>query len=122
MNVVGTFVGVDGFQIHDVADDMELIGDAIAAMLVAIFFGTLIGALAGYFTKLDGPLMRLTDMFLALPLLPLLLVIIMLFRDSLRAAFGPEMGIFILIVFYHGHLFKWIVGSVAITQLLNLKV
>ena len=40
--------------------------------------------------------MRLTDMFLALPLLPLLLVVIMLFRDSLRAAFGPETGIFLL--------------------------
>jgi len=33
-----------------------------------------------------------------LPLLPLLLVIILLFRDALRAAFGPETGIFILIV------------------------
>jgi peptide/nickel transport system permease protein len=35
----------------------------------------LIGVLAGYFKRLDGPLMRLTDLFLALPLLPLLLVI-----------------------------------------------
>ena len=42
--------------------------------------------------------MRLTDLFLALPLLPLLLVIILLFRDTLRGAFGPELGIFILIV------------------------
>src|SRR5690606_7520973 len=42
--------------------------------------------------------MRVTDLFLALPLLPLLLVAIMLFRDSLRAAFGPETGIFLLIV------------------------
>jgi len=46
--------------------------------------------------------MRLTDLFLALPLLPLLLVIIMLFRDTLRSAFGPETGIFILIVFVIG--------------------
>ena len=46
--------------------------------------------------------MRLTDLFLALPLLPLLLVIIMLFRDTLRAAFGPEIGIFFLIVFVIG--------------------
>ena len=37
-------------------------------------------------------------MFLALPILPLLLVIIMLFRDPLREAFGPELGIFILVV------------------------
>ena len=46
--------------------------------------------------------MRLTDLFLALPLLPLLLVIIMLFRDTLRATFGPETGIFLLIVFVIG--------------------
>ncbi len=74
----------------------------ITAMLLALGLGTFIGVVAGYFKKLDGPLMRLTDLFLALPLLPLLLVIIMLFRDSLRAAFGPETGIFILIVFIIG--------------------
>lgn len=70
----------------------------LTAMLLALFFGTLIGVLAGYFKKVDGPLMRLTDLFLAMPLLPLLLVIIMLFRDTLRNAFGPEGGIFVLIV------------------------
>lgn len=70
----------------------------LTAMLLALFFGTLIGVLAGYFKKADGPLMRLTDLFLAMPLLPLLLVIIMLFRDTLRNAFGPEGGIFVLIV------------------------
>ncbi|MEO0710948.1 MAG: ABC transporter permease, partial [Pseudomonadota bacterium] len=70
----------------------------LTAMLLSLIVGTLIGVLAGYFKRLDGPLMRLTDLFLALPLLPLLLVIIMLFRDQLRAAFGPEGGIFILIV------------------------
>lgn len=72
------------------------------AMLLSLFVGTAIGVLAGFFKRLDGPLMRLTDLFLALPLLPLLLVIIMLFRDTLRAAFGPETGIFILIVFVIG--------------------
>lgn len=70
----------------------------ITAMLLALFLGTLVGVLSGYFRRLDGILMRTTDLFLALPLLPLLLVIILLFRDSLRAAFGPETGIFILIV------------------------
>ncbi|MEM9012115.1 MAG: ABC transporter permease [Pseudomonadota bacterium] len=74
----------------------------VTAMLLSIFLGTLIGVLAGYFKALDGPLMRLTDLFLALPLLPLLLVIIMLFRDTLRNAFGPEVGIFMLIVFIIG--------------------
>ncbi len=70
----------------------------LTAMLLALFLGTLIGVLAGYFRKVDGLLMRTTDLFLALPLLPLLLVIIMLYRDNLRAAFGPEGGIFVLIV------------------------
>ena len=46
--------------------------------------------------------MRLTDLFLALPILPLLLVIILLFRDTLRNLYGPEAGIFMLIVFVIG--------------------
>ena len=71
-------------------------------MLIATLFGTLIGMLAGYFRRLDGPLMRFTDLFLALPLIPLLLVIILVWRDSLRAMVGPEAGIFILIVFTIG--------------------
>jgi peptide/nickel transport system permease protein len=74
----------------------------VVAMALALFLGTLVGVVAGYFRKLDGPLMRLTDLFLALPILPLLLVIIMLFRDTLRGLFGPETGIFILIVFVIG--------------------
>lgn len=72
------------------------------AMVIAIFLGTLIGVLAGYFRRLDGPLMRLTDMFLALPLIPLLLVMVMLFRDKIARYAGPEMGAFILIVFAIG--------------------
>ncbi|MCB0163974.1 MAG: ABC transporter permease, partial [Anaerolineae bacterium] len=74
----------------------------IVAMLISMFVGSLVGAMSGYYPKLDGPLMRFTDMMLALPLLPLLLVIILLFRDSLRATFGPETGIFLLIVFVIG--------------------
>jgi peptide/nickel transport system permease protein len=74
----------------------------VTAMLLSLLVGTLIGVLAGYFRALDGALMRMTDLFLALPILPLLLVIIMLFRDTLRAMFGPETGIFLLIVFIIG--------------------
>ena len=74
----------------------------LTAMALALFLGTFIGVLAGYFKRLDGLLMRGTDLFLALPILPLLLVIIMLFRDTLRGMFGPETGIFILIVFIIG--------------------
>lgn len=72
------------------------------AMIVAIVFGTLVGVLAGYFKRLDGPLMRLTDMFLALPLIPLLLVLVMLFRDRVASIIGPELGAFTLIVFAIG--------------------
>ena len=72
------------------------------AMLIALLLGTLVGVLAGFVKVLDGPLMRLTDLFLALPILPLLLVSIMLFRDTLRTLYGPETGIFILIVFMIG--------------------
>ena len=69
-----------------------------AAMLLSLFLGAMVGVLAGYFKKLDGPLMRLTDLFLSLPILPLLLVAVTLFRQPLRANFGPEGGMFILIV------------------------
>ena len=72
------------------------------AMIIAIVFGTLVGVLAGYFKRLDGPLMRLTDMFLALPLIPLLLVLVMLFRDRVASIIGPELGAFTLIVFAIG--------------------
>ena len=72
------------------------------AMLIALVLGTFIGVLAGFAKVLDGPLMRLTDLFLALPILPLLLVIILLFRDTLRNLYGPEVGIFMLIVFVIG--------------------
>ena len=70
----------------------------VTAMAIALFFGTLVGVLAGFFRRLDGPLMRLTDLFLSLPILPLLLVAVTLFRQPLRASFGPEGGMFILIV------------------------
>jgi peptide/nickel transport system permease protein len=93
----------------------------IAAMLIAMLFGTLIGLLAGYFTKLDGPLMRLTDMFLALPQLPLLLVTIMLFRDTLRALFGPEMGIFLLIITVIGILNWMATARVVRAEVLSIK-
>ena len=69
-----------------------------AAMLLTLFIGTMIGVVAGFFKKLDGPLMRLTDLFLSLPILPLLLVAVTLFREPLRGNFGPEGGMFILIV------------------------
>lgn len=68
------------------------------AMMVAIFIGTTIGVLAGFFKRLDSWLMRLTDLFLALPLLPLLLVMMMLFSEATAAVLGPRLGTFLLIV------------------------
>ena len=68
------------------------------AMALSIFLGTLIGVLAGYFKRLDGPLMRLTDLFLALPLLPLLLVMMMLFAPTISHNLGIAAGTFLLIV------------------------
>ena len=70
----------------------------LTAMSIAVMLGTLIGVSAGFFKRLDGILMRVTDLFLALPLLPLLLVMVMLFRESLASKLGPEAGIFILMV------------------------
>jgi peptide/nickel transport system permease protein len=74
----------------------------ITAALLGISIGTVVGILAGFFKWLDGLLMRLTDLFLSLPVLPLLLVLSMLYRETLRDAFGPEMGIFLLVVFIIG--------------------
>lgn len=70
----------------------------LVAMLVAISVGGMVGVLAGYFRRLDGILMRITDMFLALPLLPLLLLMMFLFGETVRAVIGPRLGIFLLIV------------------------
>jgi peptide/nickel transport system permease protein len=79
----------------------------LAAMLIAILLGMVVGALAGFFGGvLDSILMRLTDLFLSLPQLPLLLLVVFLFRDRMRQAFGPELGIFILIVSVIGGL-RW---------------
>ncbi|MEE9416133.1 MAG: ABC transporter permease [Acidimicrobiales bacterium] len=74
----------------------------LVAMLFGLFIGTAVGVLAGFFRRVDGALMRLTDLFLALPILPLLLVIILLFRDPLQDKFGQSAGIFLLVVFVIG--------------------
>lgn len=69
-----------------------------AAMVLSLLIGTTVGVFAGFVKKADGVLMRLTDLFLSLPILPLLLVAVTLFRQPLRNAFGPEGGMFVLIV------------------------
>ena len=61
----------------------------LAAMVVATIVGVVIGASAGMSRKVADPvLMWVTDLFLSLPQLPLLLLIIYLFREQLKAVFG----------------------------------
>jgi peptide/nickel transport system permease protein len=94
----------------------------VVAVLIAISLGTFVGALAGFFGgQVDGMLMRLTDLFLALPSLPLLLMVIYLFRDSLRKSFGPELGIFLLIVLVIGILNWMPLARLVRASFLSLK-
>ena len=54
------------------------------AVAISVTFGTLVGALAGYFGKwTDTTLMRFTDMMLSFPRLVLLIVVIALFEPSI---------------------------------------
>jgi len=70
-----------------------------AAMVVAIFFGVLVGAVAGMSSgRVDAALMWVTDLFLSLPQLPLLLLVIYLFREPVKGVLGVEGGAFVLIV------------------------
>jgi peptide/nickel transport system permease protein len=94
----------------------------LTAMSVAVLIGTIIGAAAGMSRGWAGPaLMWLADLFLSLPQLPLLLLLIYLFRDSLKAAFGVEIGIFILIVLVIGGL-RWMpVARLVRAQFLSLR-
>lgn len=77
----------------------------ILSMLVSVTCGTLIGAIAGFYGGwLDMLLMRLTDLCLSLPPLPLLLLIIFLFREPITTMLGPEVGVFVLVVLVTGGL------------------
>jgi peptide/nickel transport system permease protein len=94
----------------------------LAAMFVAIFIGVLVGAIAGMSSgRLDAVLMWLADLFLSLPGLPLLLLIIYLFRDALKAIFGVEGGVFIMIVAVIGGL-RWMQAARLVrAQFLSLR-
>ncbi len=77
----------------------------IVAALVMVSLGTAIGAAAGFYGGwVDTLLMRATDLFLALPQLPILLLVVYLFRDAVKTVFGPEMGVFVLVVLTIGGL------------------
>ncbi|MGB3559475.1 MAG: ABC transporter permease [Geitlerinemataceae cyanobacterium] len=77
----------------------------IAAMAVAVLLGTVVGAVSGFCGGVvDTLLMRITDIFLALPQLPLLLLVMYLFQDRVQAIAGSKLGVFILIVVVIGSL------------------
>ena len=113
-------IGRDTFA-RNLAGGRISLSVGVVAMLLSITIGTFVGGLAGYFPRLDGPLMRFVDMMLALPGLPLLLVIILLFRDTLRSLLGPETGIFILVVFVIGILAWMPTARVVRGQVLSIK-
>ena len=94
----------------------------LAAMAMAISVGVTIGAIAGISRgAVDGALMWLTDLFLSLPQLPLLLLLIYLFRDTLKTKFGPEVGVFIMIVLVIGG-FRWMpVARLVRAQFFSLR-
>ena len=94
----------------------------VAATLIALSLGVLVGAFAGYCGgAADHALMRVTDLFLCLPQLPLLLLLIYLFRDLVRRLLGPEAGVFVLIVVVIGGL-RWMpVARMVRAQFLSLR-
>ena len=93
-----------------------------AAMAVAVCVGTLVGAIAGMSRgRVDAALMWLTDLFLSLPELPLLLLLIYFFREGLTQALGQEMGVFLLIVAVIGG-FRWMpVARLVRAQFFSLR-
>jgi len=94
----------------------------LAAMVVAVFVGVVIGSVAGMASgRIDTALMWLTDLFLSLPQLPLLLLIGYLFRDSLKATFGVEGGVFVMVVVVIGGL-RWMpVARLVRAQFFSLR-
>ncbi|WIM12525.1 MAG: oligopeptide ABC transporter, permease protein OppC [Enhydrobacter sp.] len=94
----------------------------LCAMLVAAVVGVLIGAIAGMSRgSVDAALMWLADLFLSLPQLPLLLLIIYLFRDALTSILGPEGGIFVMVVAVIGGL-RWMqVARLVRAQILSIR-
>ena len=94
----------------------------VAAMVIAMTIGVLTGSLSGFYGGwIDGGLMRLTDLFLALPQLPLVLMVIYLFGDPVRKALGQERGIFVLIVLVIGGLNWMSVARLVRAGFLSLK-
>ncbi len=94
----------------------------LAAMSVAVFVGVVVGAVAGISRgSIDAALMWVTDLFLSLPQLPVLLLIIYLFGGTLKRLAGSQAGVFILIVVVIGG-FRWMsVARLVRAQFFSLR-
>ena len=94
----------------------------VVAMLIGVCVGTAVGALSGQVGGLvDSALMRVTDLFLALPQLPIFLLVVYLFRETAKRMLGVEMGAFVLIVAVIGFL-RWMpVARLVRAQFLSLR-
>lgn len=94
----------------------------LAAMGVAMSLGVLVGAIAGFYGGwVDSVLMRITDLFLSLPQLPLLLLILYLFQDPVRQLAGAEVGTFALVTGVIGSLNWMAVARLVRANFLSLK-
>ncbi|HEY8050222.1 MAG TPA: ABC transporter permease [Ramlibacter sp.] len=93
-----------------------------AAMLTSMTIGVLIGSIAGMSRGwVDAVLMWVTDLFLSLPALPLLLLLMFLFREPLKQIFGLEVGIFLLVVVVIGGLRWMTVARLVRAQFFSLR-
>jgi peptide/nickel transport system permease protein len=94
----------------------------LAAMCVSVGFGTLIGCIAGVSRGfVDNVLVWVIDLFLSLPQLPVLLLVIYLFRHTLTVLLGAQLGMFLLIVVVIGG-FRWmVVARLVRAQFLALR-
>jgi peptide/nickel transport system permease protein len=94
----------------------------IVAMLIGVLLGTAIGAVAGYFGGIvDTLLMRLTELLISLPQLPLLLLIVYFFRDGLRERIGIYAGTFLVMVIVLGGLQWMSVARLVRASFLSIK-
>jgi len=92
------------------------------AMLIAVSLGTLIGAVSGYLGGyVDEVLTFITNLFLSLPTLPLLLLTVYLFRDAVTAKLGLEFGMFVIVVVMVGVLAWMQTARIVRAQFISLK-
>jgi peptide/nickel transport system permease protein len=93
------------------------------AMIIAITLGAIIGAVAGFFGgAVDQILMRITDLFLSLPGVPLTILTVYLFREPVIQAIGsPEAGIFVIVVTVVGGLAWMQTARIVRASFLSLK-